>query len=152
MVPLDLNAVLVESLSLIEKPFAKLNIFCVSELEPSLPPILGDANQLQQVLLNLLSNARDAMQQGGKIWLRTFSMNHEGSWAGAEIRDSGAGISPEIVGRIFDPFFTTKESRERAGLGLSVSYGIVKSHNGTIRVDSRPGEGATFTLMFPAKA
>ncbi|MFQ5903063.1 MAG: sensor histidine kinase, partial [Candidatus Binatia bacterium] len=81
----------------------------------------------------------------------TFPVNHEGPWVAAEVRDSGHGISPEIVGRIFDPFFTTKGTREGAGLGLAVSYGIVKSHGGTIQVESQPGQGATFTLRFPAK-
>jgi signal transduction histidine kinase len=112
--------------------------------------MLGDANQLQQVFLNLWSNARDAMRQGGKISARTFSANHEGLWVCAEVRDSGHGISPEIIGSIFDPFFTTKGMQEGAGLGLAVSYGIVKSHGGTIQVDSQPGRGATFTLKFPA--
>ncbi len=150
-VPLKLNAVITESLMLVEKPFAKMNISFDQALDPSLPEILGDANQIQQVFLNLLSNARDAMQQGGKIWVRTFPVNHEGPWVALEVRDLGYGIPPEIIGKIFDPFFTTKGSREGAGLGLAVSYGIVKSHGGTIQVESQPGQGATFTLRFPAK-
>jgi signal transduction histidine kinase len=155
--PLSLNTVISESLSLVEEHFAKMNIFFEQALEPSLPQMLGDANQLQQVFLNLWSNARDAMRQGGKISVRTFpinheslSTNHESLWVCAEVRDPGHGISPEIIGRIFDPFFTTKATREGAGLGLAVSYGIVKSHGGTIKVDSQPGRGATFTLKFPA--
>ena len=150
--PVNLNTVISESLILVEKPFAKMNIFFDRALEPSLPQILGDANQLQQVFLNLLSNARDAMQQGGRIWVRTFSVNHNGLWIAVEVRDSGHGIPPEIMGRIFDPFFTTKGTGEGAGLGLAVSYGIVKSHGGTIQVESQPGQGATFTLRFPAQA
>jgi len=150
-VPLNLNTVISESLTLVEKPFAKMSIFFEQELEPSLPRILGDANQLQQVILNLLSNARDAMQQGGKIWLRTFSVNHDSLPVRVEVRDSGQGIPPEIMGRIFDPFFTTKRTREGVGLGLAVSYGIVKSHGGNIQVESQPGQGATFTLKFPAR-
>jgi signal transduction histidine kinase len=150
VVPLNLNTVITESLILVGKPFAKMNIFFDQALEPSLPQILGDSNQIQQVFLNLLSNARDAMQQGGRIWVRTYSVNHEGSSVVAEVRDSGQGIPREIIGRIFDPFFTTKGTREGAGLGLAVSYGIVKSHGGTIQVESQPGQGATFTLRFPA--
>lgn len=150
--PLNLNTVVSESLALVEKAFAKMNIFFELALDPSLPQILGDANQLQQVFLNLWNNARDAMQQGGKIWVRTFPVNHNGLWVAVEVRDSGHGIPAEILGRIFDPFFTTKGTREGAGLGLAVSYGIVKSHGGTIQVESQPGEGASFTLSFPAKA
>ncbi|MBI4490005.1 MAG: hypothetical protein HY694_13030 [Deltaproteobacteria bacterium] len=149
--PLNLNTVISESLMLVEKPFAKMNIFFEQALDPSLPRISGDSNQLQQVFLNLLSNARDAMQRGGRIWVRTFSLNHEGLWVALEVRDSGHGIPPEIMGRIFDPFFTTKGTREGAGLGLAVSYGIVKSHGGSIQVESQPAQGATFTLKFHAK-
>jgi signal transduction histidine kinase len=149
--PLNLNTVISETLLLVEKPFAKMNIFFEQALDPSLPRISGDSNQLQQVFLNLLSNARDAMQRGGRIWVRTFSLNHEGLWVALEVRDSGHGIPPEIMGRIFAPFFTTKGTREGAGLGLAVSYGIVKSHGGSIQVESQPAQGATFTLKFPAK-
>ena len=149
--PLNLNTVISESLTLVEKPFAKMNIFFEQALDPSLPQTWGDSNQLQQVFLNLWSNARDAMQQGGKISVRTFSVNHESLWVCAEVCDSGQGIPPEIIGRIFDPFFTTKGTREGAGLGLAVSYGIVKTHGGSIQVESQPGQGATFTLKFPAR-
>lgn len=149
--PLNLNTVISESLTLVEKPFAKMNIFFEQALDPPLPRIWGDSNQLQQVFLNLWSNARDAMRQGGKISVRTFSVNHEGLWVCAEVRDCGQGIPPEIIGRIFDPFFTTKGTGEGAGLGLSVSYGIVKSHGGSIQVESQPAQGATFTLKFPAR-
>lgn len=149
--PLNLNTVISETLILVEKPFAKMNIFFEQALDPSLPQTWGDSNQLQQVFLNLWSNARDAIQQGGRISVRTFSVNHEGLWVCAEVRDSGQGIPPEIIGRIFDPFFTTKGTREGAGLGLAVSYGIVKTHGGSIQVESQPGQGATFTLKFPAR-
>jgi signal transduction histidine kinase len=149
-VPVNLNAIIADGLKLVEKPFTKMNIFFDQALDPSLPEVVGDGNQLQQVFLNLWSNARDAMQRGGRIWVRTYSMNHKGLWVVAEVRDSGQGISPEIIGRIFEPFFTTKGTREGAGLGLAVSYGIVKNHGGTIHVESQPGEGATFTLRFPA--
>lgn len=149
--PLNLNAVIDESLALVVEPFAKRNIFFERALDSRLPEILGDINQLQQVFFNLWSNAGDAMPSGGKILVRTFTLNHGGAWVGAEIRDSGHGIPPGIIGRIFDPFFTTKAARERAGLGLALSYGIVKSHRGTIQVESQPGQGASFTLKFPAR-
>lgn len=151
LVPVNLNTVIGESLILVEKPFAKIKISFERSLDPRLPTLRGDANQLQQVFLNLWGNARDAMQQGGKIWVRTFSVNHEGPWVCAEVRDSGVGIAPEVMGRIFEPFFTTKGPRDGAGLGLAVSYGIVKGHGGTIQAESQPGQGATFTLRFPAQ-
>lgn len=148
---LNLNTVIDDALMLVQKPFAKMNILVEKFLDPQLPALLGDPNQLQQVLLNLLSNARDAIQQGGKIWVRTYSVNHDGVWVCAEVRDSGQGIPPDIQERIFEPFFTTKGARQGSGLGLAVTYGIVKSHGGTIQVESRPGHGATFTIKFPAR-
>lgn len=151
-VPLNLNTVITDNLRLVEKPFATMNISFDKSLDPQLPRVLGDANQLQQVFLNLWSNARDAMREGGTISIRTYVLNHEGSWVVAQVRDSGHGIPADILGRIFDPFFTTKASREGAGLGLAVSYGIVKSHAGTIEVESPPGQGAAFTMKFPALA
>lgn len=151
LVPLSLNAVIREALMLVEKPFAKMKISFDKSLDPQLPHVLGDANQLQQVFLNLWSNARDAMHQGGTISIRTYVLNHEGSWVGAQVRDSGHGIPADILGRIFDPFFTTKGSREGAGLGLAVTYSIVKGLGGTIEVESQPDQGATFTVKFPAK-
>ncbi|MFQ5853361.1 MAG: sensor histidine kinase [Candidatus Binatia bacterium] len=150
-IALNLNTVVTESLALVERPFAKRNIFFEKALESRLPEILGDVNQLQQVFLNLWSNAQDAMPSGGKILVRTFTLNHGRAWVAAEVRDSGQGIPSDVVEKIFDPFFTTKAARERAGLGLAVSYGIVKSHGGTIQVESQPGQGATFTLKFPAR-
>jgi signal transduction histidine kinase len=150
--PLNLNAVIDESLALVVEPFAKRNIFFERALDSRLPEILGDINQLQQVFFNLWSNAGDTMPSGGNILVRTYTLNHGGAWVGAEVRDSGHGIPPEIIGRIFDPFFTTKGARERTGLGLAVSYGIVKSHGGTLQVESQPGQGATFILKFPTRA
>lgn len=150
LVPLNLNAVIREALMLVEKPFAKMDIYFEQSLDSALPEIFGEANQLQQVFLNLWSNARDAMKQGGRIRVRTYSVNHDRVWVAAEVSDSGKGIAPETIGKVFDPFFTTKGTHEGAGLGLAVSYGIVKSHGGTIQAESQPGQGATFTLKFPA--
>ena len=108
--------------------------------------MLGSNNKLQQVFLNLFLNARDAMPSGGMVEIRTAA--HNGS-VEVEIIDTGAGIPRENLNRIFDPFFTTKSSGRGTGLGLSVSYGIVKEHAGKVDVRSTPGKGTSFRLEFP---
>jgi len=108
-----------------------------------LPPIWGDANALQQVIMNLLTNARDAVGSGGEIAVETAAT---ANGVRLIVRDTGRGIPPEILPKIFDPFFTTKA--EGTGLGLSISYGIVRDHQGTVDVQSQPGEGTTFVLTF----
>ena len=113
----------------------------------TLPAVRGSANKLQQVFLNLFLNARDAMPGGGMLEVRTAA--HNGS-VEVEIVDTGAGIPREHIHRIFDPFFTTKASGRGTGLGLSVSYGIIKEHAGKIDVRSTPGKGTSFHVEFPA--
>jgi signal transduction histidine kinase len=103
-------------------------------------------NRLQQVFLNLFMNARDAMPSGGVLEVRTFCNN--GS-VEVEVADTGVGIPGDHLKRIFDPFFTTKTSGRGTGLGLSVSYGIIKEHAGKIDVRSTPGRGTAFRLEFP---
>jgi hypothetical protein len=150
--PLDLNRVIRETASLLEHQFEKNGIEVVYELGPDVPPIRGNAGKLQQVFLNLLLNARDAMAglppgAPRRLVLRTAS---DGATVRAEVRDSGPGIPPEHLPRIFDPFFTTKGARKGTGLGLSVSYGIVEEHGGLIEAGSLPSGGAVFRLEFPA--
>jgi PAS domain S-box-containing protein len=113
--------------------------------------VKGDAGKIHQCLLNLCINARDALvhkEDGGTVIIR---IKHDTNplWVLLEVEDTGIGIPPDIIARIFDPFFTTKKKGEGTGLGLSVVYGIVKTHGGDILVDSRPGEGATFTIRLP---
>jgi PAS domain S-box-containing protein len=109
--------------------------------------VLADADQLEQVLLNLLSNAVDAMPRGGTVRL---GLGHEvDGRVKLEVSDEGVGIPPEIQGRIFDPFFSTKEIGKGTGLGLAISYGILKDHGGDILVRSKPGQGTTFTILLP---
>lgn len=109
--------------------------------------VLADADQLEQVLLNLLSNAVDAMPRGGTVRL---ALGHEADGrVKLEVSDEGLGIPPEIQGRIFDPFFSTKEIGKGTGLGLAISYGILKDHGGDILVRSKPGQGTTFTILLP---
>jgi len=143
----NLNTVLEEALSLVSHPFKTARITVIKSLGRGLPPVHGSTNRLQQVFLNLFLNARDAMPGGGMLEVRTGWNN--GS-VEVEITDTGAGIPQEFLNRIFDPFFTTKSSGRGTGLGLSVSYGIVKEHAGKIEVRSTPGKGTSFRLEFPA--
>jgi PAS domain S-box-containing protein len=146
--PVDLNAVVQETLLLMQKPLEVDNIRLVTNLEPALPPIMGDASTLQQVLLNLVTNAREAMGSGGEIRIETGAAPERAGWVRMAIADTGPGISAEELSKMFDPFYTTK--RSGTGLGLSVSYGIIQDHHGTVDVQSIPGRGTTFVLAFPA--
>jgi CheY-like chemotaxis protein len=119
------------------------------DLQPDLPPIAGDAQQLQQVVLNLLLNAEQAILEQGaghRIVLRTF--HRADGRVIMQVFDDGPGIPPDALPRVFEPFFTTKEVGTGTGLGLSVSYGIIEEHGGRLHVESRPG-ATTFTMEFP---
>jgi CheY-like chemotaxis protein len=117
-------------------------------IEPALAPtpIWGDPAQLEQVLVNLVLNARDAMPTGGRLRIETAV---RGPYAAVTISDTGHGMTPEIMARLFEPLFTTKPKGEGTGLGLAISYGIVRQNGGHITVSSLPGEGTTFRLYFP---
>ncbi len=141
-----LNHTIGEVLELVEKPFGKQGIRIETQLDPKLPFCNGSPGHLQQVFLNLLNNARDAMPSGGTIMLRTYA---NGRSLIAEVEDTGIGIMPENRERIFEPFFTTKGLGRGTGLGLSVAYGIIKTHGGDIEVESRPGKGALFRVTVP---
>jgi two-component system NtrC family sensor kinase len=143
----DVNHVVEETLSLVSHPLKTSQIQVVKNLGSSLPPVRGSANKLQQVFLNLFLNARDAMPSGGMLEVRTAA--HNGS-VEVEVADTGNGISREHIHKIFDPFFTTKPGGRGTGLGLSVSYGIIKEHAGKIDVRSTPGRGTSFHVEFPA--
>jgi two-component system, NtrC family, sensor kinase len=145
-VEVDLNSVLEETLTLVQHPFKTAHINVARKYGEPLPPVLGSTTRLQQVFLNLFMNARDAMPGGGMLEVRTSAYN--GS-VEVEVTDTGAGISPEHLHRIFDPFFTTKATGRGTGLGLSVSYGIIKEHAGKVDVRSTPGKGTSFRLEFP---
>ena len=145
-VEVDLNKVIRETLTLIEHQLEKASIEVKLTLETGLPGVKANSGKLQQVFLNQFLNARDAMESGGTLAVRTWN---EDGFARIEVADSGQGISPEHLERIYDPFFTTKGSRKGTGLGLSVTYGIVREHGGAIRVESRPGAGARFHVELP---
>ncbi|MEK7363075.1 MAG: ATP-binding protein [candidate division NC10 bacterium] len=144
---LDLNGVVEDTLLLLEKQVSKEGITVRRSLAPDLPPMQGDPNALQQVVLNLLTNARDAMADGGEIRIETGTVAGRPGWLRLVVADNGPGIPLDRLPKIFDPFYTTKA--QGTGLGLSVSYGIVREHQGTIDVQSQPGKGTTFTLTFP---
>ena len=144
---IDVNRVVEETLSLVAHPLKASHIQVMKQLGEPLPAVRGSANKLQQVFLNLFLNARDAMPGGGMLEVRTAA--HNGS-VEIEVADTGGGIAREHIHRIFDPFFTTKASGRGTGLGLSVSYGIIKEHAGKIDVRSTPGKGTSFHVEFPA--
>jgi two-component system NtrC family sensor kinase len=146
---LDVNQVLQDVLSLVEHQLTHAHIQLRRELAPGLPLVRGNENRLQQVFFNLVLNARDAMPSGG--WLAIAS-RVQGTDVIVEVRDTGEGISREHLKRIYDPFFTTKGLGRGTGLGLSVSYGIVREHGGTITVESSPGKGTTFEVCLPGQA
>ena len=143
----DVNRVVEETLSLVAHPLKTSQIQVVKHLTNGLPAVRGSANKLQQVFLNLFLNARDAMPTGGILEVRTGA--HNGS-VEIEVADTGNGIPRDHIHKIFDPFFTTKPGGRGTGLGLSVSYGIIKEHAGKIDVRSAPGRGTSFHVEFPA--
>ncbi|MGO9338570.1 MAG: ATP-binding protein [Terracidiphilus sp.] len=146
----NLNQVIRDTLSLLEHQFKTSKISVDLDLAEELPAIHGNPGKLQQVFLNLLLNAKEAMPAGGRLRVATLVNGH----VEALVADSGSGIAPEHLKRIYDPFFTTKTTpkpgdRRGTGLGLSVSYGIIQEHAGKIHVESAVGSGTTFHLEFP---
>ena len=148
--PVDLNKVLQDTLSLLETQALFFNIEVVWNLDPELPRVMADRSQFQQVFMNILVNAVQAMNERGAITLAT-SYDRSGKSVEVAISDTGQGIPTEQIDRIFDPFFTTKESGHGTGLGLSIAYGIVTTHRGTISVESEPAKGSTFTIRMPVE-
>ncbi len=124
------------------------NIRLAVKIENQLPVVHGDFNQLQQCLINLIFNAIDAMPQGGDLFIGAAPGPTPG-WVTIAVHDTGCGIAQDDRPRLFEPFFTTKEEGCGTGLGLSTAYGILQRHGGRIEVDSKPGKGATFTLVLP---
>ena len=123
----------------------------IKELDDNLPEIVGDPQQLQQVFLNLLLNAADAISDGGKITVKTCA-DEEGKTVAIELHDTGKGIPAELAEKIFLPFFTTKGKGKGSGLGLAVSKRIVEEHGGSIEFANSSSGGVTFTIMLPVKA
>jgi signal transduction histidine kinase/CheY-like chemotaxis protein len=162
-VRMDINQTLREIRKMIPSLIGE-DIRCRFELDPAIAAVKADPSQLEQVILNLVVNARDAMPRGGGLTVttamvdldETYAHSHPGTTAGAHvllsIADTGSGIPPEVQGRIFEPFFTTKPLGQGTGLGLSVVDGIVHSHAGAVLVQSEPGRGSAFLVYLPLAA
>ncbi|HEY1764592.1 MAG TPA: hybrid sensor histidine kinase/response regulator, partial [Opitutaceae bacterium] len=148
----QVNATMEEVLEIMAYDLRTSNIKIVKEFQPDLPPILGDTHQLQQVFINIVANARQAIggiQNAGRITVRTRVVDR---MIRIEIADNGPGITPENMAKIFDPFFTTKPQGQGTGLGLSLVYGMIQEHGGTITAASDFGYGATFMIDLPIAA
>jgi len=156
--PVDLNHLARELVSMLTETFPRTITFQV-DLQEKLPALLADQTQVQQIVLNLCVNSRDAMPSGGAVTLSTglhsgtslarFNADPARSYACLRVSDTGTGMSPEVRARIFEPFFTTKHGNRGTGLGLAVVYGIVASHQGFIDVETTPGTGSTFSVYLP---
>ncbi len=161
LTPINLNDVVYDTVKLLEQVIDK-RINLSVELDNRLPTVQGDANQMEQVIMNFIVNARDAMPNGGSIMIRTAAKTvvkgmldvppyvQSGDYVLLSVSDTGMGIPEDIVNKIFEPFFTTKEQGKGTGLGLSMVYGAVKDHLGYLSVQSTVGVGSVFTVYLPA--
>ncbi|MEW6381792.1 MAG: PAS domain S-box protein [bacterium] len=159
--PLDLNGIIDDLLKMLYRLIGE-DIVIITELESHLWPIMADEGTIEQVIMNLAVNARDAMPKGGRLTIKTenLTMDEEhaktiiearpGNFIRLSIADTGSGMDAQTIERIFEPFFTTKGVGKGTGLGLSVVYGIVKQHEGWINVSSEPGKGSVFEIFLPA--
>jgi signal transduction histidine kinase len=156
---LDLNGVLADMLELLRRLIGE-HIELDLVAAPELGAVRADPNQVQQVVLNLATNARDAMPAGGRLTLETYNLDWSaetdpsrampaGRYVGLVVIDTGVGMDPETASHIFEPFFTTKELGKGTGLGLATVYGIVKQSNGFIWLESAPGRGSRFEVLLP---
>jgi signal transduction histidine kinase len=145
--PVQINTVAGDAMAIVEHQLEMHKVKLTHDLAPDLPLISGNANQIQQVLINLMINAQQAMKGSGEVSITTSNGNS--GMVEICVKDNGPGIPEEIQSKIFEPFFTTKEVGKGTGLGLSVSYGIIKEHKGDIRVSSVMGEGTEFRISLP---
>jgi signal transduction histidine kinase len=157
--PIDLNLLVRDACETFNR--TKKEIRVIQQFDKHLAAIEADSGQIEQVLMNLLVNAADAMRGGGTVTIRTANATHEdmkgklynpkpGKYILLQVSDTGVGMDVKTKERIFEPFFTTKEMGRGTGLGLASTYGIIKGHGGFIDVDSQPGKGATFYIYLPA--
>jgi C4-dicarboxylate-specific signal transduction histidine kinase len=149
--PISLRQAIERALSLMQEQLRLREIEVTVDLGPEDPVVVANAIQLEQVFINLLTNARDAVADSARKAIR-ISASLGRTTVEVTFADTGHGIAPGLEQRIFDPFFTTKEVGKGTGLGLSITYGIIKEHGGTISVVSQPGEGATFLLHLPRRS
>ncbi|WP_319406414.1 ATP-binding protein [uncultured Desulfosarcina sp.] len=148
LAPVCLSALVDDVAAIVRHDFELAGIELETDSGVQIPNTFGDAEKLQQVIVNLLINARQAVGTNGRVRIRIVHWPDR-STVGLEVQDSGPGIAPEYLNRIFDPFFTTKPMGQGTGLGLSISYGIIQEHGGSIHVKSRPGEKTVFTVELP---
>ena len=158
--PIDLNSLITNFEKLLRRTIRE-DVVMHMALDSSIPHIKGDIGQLEQVLMNLMVNAQDAMPDGGDLTIETvltdiderFAMQHRGATPGTyvmlTVRDTGCGMDESVSDHVFEPFFTTKEKEKGTGLGLSTVYGIIKQHGGNVYVHSTPGQGAVFEIYLP---
>jgi len=160
--PVDLNRLL-EGMELKIRELLAIGVELELDLEPSLWKFMGDQRTIEDIVVNLVNNACDAMGDGGLLRITSSNLelaidpsdsdinfHRKGKWVVFSVRDNGKGIDKSIMNRIFEPFFTTKEKGEADGLGLSRVYGLVKAAEGFIRVESEPKKGTAFIIYFPA--
>jgi two-component system NtrC family sensor kinase len=147
----DLQAVIDRCLLLVRPQLEQGGIEVQLKIEKGLPLVPCDPAQIEQVLLILIMNAKDAMPRGGNLWIETRLSNAEPAIE-IQVRDDGAGIAPDVLSHIFEPFMTTKERGHSVGLGLAISRGIVERHKGHIEVESVLGRGTAFTITLPSQA
>jgi len=144
--PVKIDELIEGILLVMEKQMKESNIQVEASFDSDIPEVMASTNQMRQVMLNILKNAKEAMPKGGTLTVRT---TREGNKVLIHIQDTGIGIPEEIRDKIFEAFFTTKQKVKGVGLGLSVCYGIIKDHGGEIKVESEEGKGTTFTLSLP---
>ena len=151
---INLNEPIENTLMITGQQLLNHNVVLKKDIAPNLPKIYGDINQLEQVFLNLVANAKDSMEESTRakeLTIRTFAeRTADGTWVKATVTDSGTGIPDDIMEKIFNPFFSTKEADKGTGLGLAITYGIIEDHNGTVDVKTRVGVGTMFTISIPS--
>jgi PAS domain S-box-containing protein len=147
--PLALREIVETSLDMFQERLAKSRVRIDLHLDAACPMVLADADQMSQVLINLIMNALHAMPEGGQLCIR---LAPEKEMVRLTVADTGHGMPPEVARKVFEPFFTTKEFGKGTGLGLTVVKGIIEEHQGSVTVDSEPGKGTTFTILLPKSA
>lgn len=148
----DTNSLLEKILSIVESDMKLENVKIMRRFEDKLPRVVANSDEMRQVFLNMITNASDAMPEGGTLTISTQSIKERGKpFVTVKFIDTGIGIKKNVLDKVFDPFFTTKEEGEGTGLGLSTSYGIIENHGGKMSVKSKEGKGATFRIDLPVK-
>jgi two-component system NtrC family sensor kinase len=147
----DINKIITNALSLTKNQALINSVKVIPELSGQLPNIVVDGSQIQEVFLNIILNAIDAMPEGGELHV-TSNMTNSDQFVQLRFSDTGCGIPPENLDKVFDPFFTTKDASKGTGLGLAVAYGVIEKHRGKIRMESEVGKGTTCIIDLPVNA